>query len=136
MTLIQIKCFSHCMIFFSNPNLRRYALYFKYPTIDRVQNIGTNLLLMHGTADSKVPVQHSRDLLVAALKAKDLNETSLGRCSTRDIGTGTAGTELRMCATTADSKVSSPLMQDARKVRLVEITGVDHNGVHRYILNL
>lgn len=58
---------------------------FKYPSIDRILDIGTNLLILHGSRDNKIPISHSRELLLAASQAVDLNVTATESYSGRII---------------------------------------------------
>ena len=49
--------------------IKRY-LHYKYPTIERIGKIETNLLLLHGVNDWKIPVDHSRQLYKTAKQSQ------------------------------------------------------------------
>lgn len=49
--------------------IKRY-LHYKYPTIDRIGSIDTNLLLIHGIDDWKIPTSHSRQLYDIAVNSQ------------------------------------------------------------------
>jgi pimeloyl-ACP methyl ester carboxylesterase len=54
--------------------IKRY-LHYKYPTIERIGSIDTNLLLLHGINDWKIPVEHSRKLYKIA-KQNQFSQTN------------------------------------------------------------
>jgi len=52
--------------------IKKY-LHYKYPSIERIGSIDTNLLLLHGENDWKIPVTHSRQLYKTATSSQYSN---------------------------------------------------------------
>lgn len=73
-TLTEAACSHPISLIFrlipGSTNLIKRYLHYKYPTIERIGLIDTNLLLLHGINDWKIPVDHSRLLYKTAVSSQ------------------------------------------------------------------
>ncbi len=88
-----------------------YHLKFKYPTIERIPEIGAPLLLIHGARDIKIPKQNSIRLKNAALKSGRFVEVDFTKWKRSDNQT---------CAA-------------AQPMQYLEVKKSGHNGVYKTV---
>lgn len=73
-------------------SLMKKYLRYQYPSIERISSIGTNLLIVHGTKDSKIPVEHAKALHRTALAGE--HSSSKGKGGGVGVGVGVGGEQM------------------------------------------